>query len=63
MPKRVNTTAPLHYADQDLEKMACSIRAVRAEDGFGRFADYVLCMAVNDQETSELVLMADESQE
>ena len=41
MPKRVNTTAPLDYADQDLEKIACSIRAILGADGFGRFADHV----------------------
>ena len=63
MPRRVNTTAPLDYADQDLEKMACSIRAILGADGFGRFADHVLCLAADDEKIPDLVLMADESRE
>ena len=63
MPRRVNATAPLDYADQDLESMANSIRTILGADGFGRFADHVLCLAADDQELPELVLMADESRE
>ena len=63
MPRRVNTTAPLDHADQDLESMANSIRKILGVDSFGRFADHVLCLAADDQEIPELVLMADESRD
>ena len=64
MPTRtVNTTAPQDYAHQDIDKMAHSIRKILGADGFGRFADHVLCLAADDAEIPELVLMADGSQE
>ncbi len=63
MPRRVNTTAPLDYADQDVESMANSIRKILGADGFGRFADHVLCLAADDEKIPELVLMVDESRE
>ncbi len=61
--RRVNTTAPQDYADQDIESLAHSIRNILGADGFGRFADHVLGLAADDAEIPELVLMADGSQE